>query len=73
MLKWFLTAHKWSPKSKEELMAGWHDGKEFRIYQSGGKLLTSNDTLRLKMAGVTHIHFVWQLSDMSVHGHLFEL
>lgn len=63
MLKYFLTAHKWSPQSKEEVIAGWNDGKPFRIYQSGGILCSGNDHLKLLMAKVTHVHFVWQEAD----------
>ena len=73
MLKWYLTADKWSPQSKEEVIAGWNDGKPFRIYQSGGKVVTGNDVVRMKMAGVTHVHFVWQLENHDLQNHLLEL
>lgn len=73
MLKWFVTPHKRTPQSRDEIMADWTDGKPYRVYQSGGKEISGNDTLRLKMAGVTHIHFVWQLEDHSIQNHLLEL
>ena len=72
-MRWYLTAHKWLPQSQEEVLAGWHDGSEFRVAYSGGVVITNASTVRLKMSGVTHLHFVWQREDLSVHSHLLEL
>ena len=73
MLKWFVTPHKRTPQSRDEIMADWTDGKPYRIYQSGGVLISGNDTTRARMAGVTHIQFVWQLEDLRLQTHTIEL
>lgn len=74
-LKWFVSPMGLDnqPQSQAELLANWNDGKPFRIYQSGGVPVTVNDIVRMKMAGVTCVHFVYQLRDNSVHNYEMEL
>ena len=72
-MKWYVTPHKRTPQSRDEILADWNDGKPYRIYQSGGITISGNDTTRARMAGVTHIHFVWQIEDLSIHNHVIEL
>jgi hypothetical protein len=73
MLKWYVTPHRRTPQSRDEILADWHDGKPYRVYLSGGVLISGNETTKLKMAGVTHIHFIWQLEDLRMQDYLFEL
>jgi hypothetical protein len=56
----------------DEILSDWHDGKEFRIYQYA-QPCTLNDVVRLRMAGFTHVCFVWQDSDLRIRHHDLEL
>lgn len=49
----------------------WHAGIEFRLYNWGP--ITNEFTLKLKMAGFTHVKFVWQVPGEPVRSHDMEL
>ncbi len=59
------------PVTADDVLALWHDGKDFRVYQ--GAYTSIRDTLRLRMAGVTDICFVWQKADHTVHHHIMDI
>lgn len=47
------------PSHIEPVMNDWHDGKEFRPYKSTGLMVTKADEFKMRLAGFTHITFVW--------------
>lgn len=68
----YLTAYGARPQTKDEILALWNDGKDFKVY--AGTLCSVRDALRMRMAGFTHVQFVWQ-NDLTreVHGYLLDL
>lgn len=52
-------------RREDEILADWNDGKDFKIYQ--GPYCSVRDTLRMKMANFTHVFFIYQKEDLSVH------
>lgn len=69
----FVTPYRWRPQSQEEVIDGWHSGKSFHVYRTEGVLIHSDNTVQLKMMGITHIHFVWQLDDLRLCNYRMEL
>jgi hypothetical protein len=61
-----------SYQEKDAVLSDWHDGAVFRIYEHE-RYMTCNDVLRARMAGFTHVCFVWQDKDMQVQCHDLEL
>ena len=45
-------------RSAEEAETLWNEGRTFRVYQ--GYMTSKEDSLKLRMAGFTHVRFVWQ-------------
>lgn len=42
-----------------EIHHDWNEGAKFQVYQSE-KQITKDDAFRMKLAGFTHVWFVWQ-------------
>lgn len=61
----FLTGRGFEPRSAEECMAAWNDGKEWRVYQMA-TVISVRKFEGIKAAGATHIGFVFQRDDLSV-------
>jgi hypothetical protein len=60
-------------RTLEQALHLWNTGEPWRIYRGAGVRCTSNDVLRLRMSGFTHVVLVWQDTDLAVHGHEIEL
>lgn len=55
----------------EQILDDWNDGALFQVYR--GHYASCADILRMRMAGFTHVCFVWQTEDLRVHGHFLDL
>ena len=60
-----------TPDTLEGVLAEWHAGHLFKIYQ--GPPCTVNDSLKLRMAGASHVRFVFTNQEGRVVDHLLEL
>lgn len=56
---------------KDAVLTAYHEGKQFRVYQ--GHLCTKDDEFRMRMAGFTHICFLWQDRNHNTHHYDLEL
>jgi hypothetical protein len=45
-------------RSKDEVLAHWYSGGEWRLYRHGP--ISVADSTKLRMAGFTHVKFIWQ-------------
>lgn len=62
----FVTIAPYAPAAKtpEEILANWHDGKDFKIYQ--GPYTSIRDQLKMRMSGFTHVKVIYHDRDMQV-------
>ena len=58
-------------KTPDEILANWHDGKDFKIYQ--GSYTSIRDSLKMRMSGFTHVKVIYQNADGKIVDHNIEL
>lgn len=51
----------------DDIVDAWRQGEPFRMYEHGP--VTVQDTVRMRMAGFTHVTFVWKIDDEPVRSH----